>query len=118
MNTDELSNLPIEVLEAALRGAREREAEREAEELRARWPKCRCGKPVAQICYPIVSYTFRNLFDRQGRASVGFEDADTQDTAPGECSIDDNVVWGACFDEKCLTSEWAVVAYNDLSWGG
>jgi hypothetical protein len=114
MTHNELANLPIEMLEAALRSARDREAE----EAKARWPKCRCGKPITQVCYPVISYVFRHVFDRQGRTSVGFEEADTQDTAPGECGIDDNVAWGACDDEACTTREWALIAYNDLSWGG
>jgi hypothetical protein len=119
MNSNELANLPIVVLEAALRVAREREAEREAEEAKARFPKCRCGKPITQVCYPSVSYVFRGIYDRQGRAAVGMERAlDEQGNAPGECNIDEYVAWGACDNEECETSEWGLIAYNDLSWRG
>ena len=113
-----LAGMSVEVLEAALAKAREREAEREAEELKAKWPKCKCGKPVTQVCYPVVSYVFRSVYGSMGRAIIGGELSHEQDNAPGECNIDDNVVWGACDDEECETSEWALIAYNDLSWRG
>ena len=114
----QLSEYTTDELRAALALAAEREAEQEAEEAKAKWPKCKCGKPITQVCYPTVSYVFRGIYESRGRAAVGFEHSDTQDTAPGECGIDDNVVWGACDDEKCETSEWALIAYNDLSWRG
>jgi hypothetical protein len=117
MTNNELADLPIEVLEAALRSARDREAEREAKEAKARWPKCKCGQPVAQICYPRVSYVFRHVFDRSGRATVGYEDSDEQESAPGSCEIDENVAWGACDDENCIMNEWALISANDISWG-
>jgi hypothetical protein len=121
-----LSEYTTDELRAALALAEEREAEREAEEAKAeaeeakaRFPKCKCGKPITQVCYPTVSYVFRGIYDRQGRATVGMERAlDEQDNAPGECNIDEYVAWGACDDEKCETSEWALIAYNDLSWRG
>jgi hypothetical protein len=117
MNIDILASLSTEVLEAALAKAREREAEREAEELKARWPKCKCGKPITQVCYPLVSYVFRNVYERAGRATIGCELAHEQDIAPGESDIDDNVAWGSCDDEGCEGSSWVSISFNDLSWG-
>jgi len=112
MNIDILASLSTEVLEAALAKAREREAE----ELKAKWPKCKCGKPITQVCYPLVSYVFRGIYERQGRATVRYENSDENDNPPGECNIDDNVAWGACDSHDCETSEWALISYNDLSW--
>ena len=118
MNIDILASLSPEVLEAALAKAREREAEREAEELKAKWPKCKCGKPVTQVCYPVVSYVFRSVYGSMGRAIIGCELSHEQDIAPGESDINDNVAWGACDDEGCTTNAWDLISYNDLSWGG
>jgi hypothetical protein len=115
-----LAGMSVEVLEAALAKAREREAEREArevEEAKARWPKCKCGKPVTEIAYPSVTYYFRHVYERRGAAVVSFENVDEQDNAPGSCDIDENVVWGACDDHDCQTNEWTLISTNDLTWG-
>ena len=108
-----LEALPVEVLEAALAKAREREAEA----LKAKWPKCKCGKPVTQICYPNVSYMFRDVYERNGRPVVNYEHGDENDNPPGADECDASLAWGACDDEKCTTSEWAKINQDDLSWG-
>lgn len=109
---DELSMLDPDLLESALKAARERAATKAAEN----WPKCACGAKATQVAYPDVSYVFRALRDRGGRAVINSERSDVADNPPGDGMPEHDVMWVCCDSGACEMLEWKQLD-TTLDWG-
>jgi hypothetical protein len=115
MNIESLANLSVEVLEAALAKAREREVEAIA----ALWPKCACGERITQVCYPETTFIYRRLREYGGRAIINCDSREEDSNCPPGDGFDDTMtMWGCCDREPCLSRAWALIPDNrNVEWG-
>ena len=110
-----LAGMSVEVLEAALAKAREREVEAAKE----KWPKCACGERITQVCYPETTFIYRRLREYGGRAIINCDSREEDSNCPPGDGFDDTLtMWGCCDRDECQSRAWALIPDNrNVEWG-